>query len=173
MPFGLLCAFALSYVLLCDAGAARHEILPVASELFEFLTAEDLTTVNIDQTVYFSKPDGSDVIAEPGMYRILLDERKRMRLIPIKNNKKKKTLLVQAAPTTHRDKIPSPVALYIADEENIPHIVVLLPGGNGHEAVGSFSEVRTRGSIPRLLAPEQLHDAVIEKVRKAKRAMPE
>ena len=173
MFFSLLCALGLSYILVCDAGAAKHEVLPVATDLFEFLTAEDLTTVTIDQTVYFSKPDGIDVIAAPGIYRILLDERSRMRLIPIKNNKKKKAFLVQAVPTTHRDKIPSPVALYIADEENIPHIVLLLPGGNGHEAVGSFSEVRTRGSIPRLLTPDQLHDAVLQKLRKAKNPTPE
>ena len=91
----------------------------------------------------------------------------------MKNNKKKEAFLVQAVPTNHRDKIPSPVALYIPDEENIPHIVLLLPGGKGLEAIGSFSEVRTRGTASPLLSLERVHNAVLEKLRKAKKATPE
>ncbi|HEY3197904.1 MAG TPA: hypothetical protein VGJ57_07805 [Nitrospirales bacterium] len=174
MLLSLLCALVLSYTLVCDAAAVLHEIpLPVASELFEFLTAEDLTTITFDQTVYFSKPDGIDVVAAPGIYRILLDEQKRMQLIPIKNNKEKEAYRVPAVPTNHRDKISTPVALYIPDEENIPHIVLLLPGGTGLEAVGSFSEVSTRGTTTPLLSPDQVHKAVLEKLRKAKSATPE
>ena len=138
MLFSLLCALVLSYALVCDAAAVLYEIpLPVASELFEFLTAEDLTTITFDQTVYFSKPDGIDVVAAPGLYRSVLDEQKGMQLIPIKDNKRKKAYLVQAVPTNHRDKITSPLALYIPDEENIPHILLLLPGGNGVLSVRS------------------------------------
>ena len=174
MLYSLFCPLALSYALVCNAAAESHEMpLPVASELFEFLTAEDLTTITLDQTVYFSKPDGIDLIAAPGIYRIVLDDRRRMRLIPIKNNKKKEAFFVQAVPTNHRDKIPSPVALYLADEENIPHIVLLLPGGTGLEAIGSFSEVRTRGTAPPLLSLEQVHNAVLEKLKKAKNATSE
>jgi hypothetical protein len=174
MLYSLFYPLALSYALVCNAAAESHEMpLPVASELFEFLTAEDLTTITLDQTVYFSKPDGNNAVAPPGIYRLLLDDRKRMRLIPVKNNEKKAALLVQSVPTNHLDTIPSPVALYIPDEENIPHIVLLLPGGKGLDAVGSFSEVRTRSTAPPLLSPEQLHTAVLEKIRKAKTATPE
>jgi hypothetical protein len=174
MLYSLICPLVLSYSLVCEAGAVMHERpLPVATELFDFLTAEDLTTITIDQPVYFSKPDGIDVIAATGIYRILLDEGGRMRLIPIKNNKKKEAFLVQAVQTNHRDKIPSPVALYIPDEENIPHIVLLLPGGNGLEAVGSYSEVRARGTALPLLPLEQVHNAVLEKLSKAKKTTPE
>ena len=174
MLCSLVCTLALSYALVCDAGAELHEMsLLVASEFFDLLTAEDLATITFDQTVYFSRPDSIDVIAAPGIYRILVDQLRGLRLIPIKNNKEKEAVLVQAVPTNHRDKIPSPVALYVADEENIPHIVLLLPGGTGLEAVGSFSEVRTRGTAPPLLSLEQVHNAVLEKLRKAKSATPE
>ena len=174
MLYSMIFPLILSYSLVCEAGAVMHERpLLVASEFFDLLTAEDLATITFDQTVHFSRPDGIDVIAAPGIYRILVDKLRGLRLIPIKNNKEKEAVLVQAVPTNHRDKIPSPVALYIPDEENIPHIVLLLPGGTGLEAIGSFSEVRTRGTAPPLLSPEQVHNAVLEKLRKAKNATPE
>jgi hypothetical protein len=144
----------------------------MASDLFDLFTAEDLATVTIDQTVYFSTPDGSDVIAAPGIYRILLDEERGLRFIPIKRDKDKGAFLVQALQTNHRDSISAPVAVYLPDEENIPHVVLLLPGGTGLEAIGSFSDVRARGSTAPLLSPEQVHNAVLEKLRKAKNAAP-
>jgi hypothetical protein len=144
--------------------------IAMASDMFDLFTAEDLTTVTIDQTVYFNTPDGGDAIVTPGIYRILLDEQSGLRFVPIRRNKE--TLLVQAVKTSHRDTVPSPVAVYLPDETNIPHIVLLLPGGKGLEAVGSFSGVRTRGTGLKLLSNEQLHGAVLEKLRKTMKENP-
>jgi hypothetical protein len=170
----MLCRLVFTVVILCILAGKTCVDPPgpmlALSELFEFLTAEDLATITIDQTVYFSMPDGSDVVAAPGIYRILLDEERGLRFIPIKSNKG--AFLVQALATSHQDTIPSPVAVYIPDEANIPHIVLLLPGGTGLEAIGSFSDVRARGSTAPLLSPEQVHNAVLEKLRKAKNAAP-
>jgi hypothetical protein len=173
----MLCRLVFTVVILCilagkTCADPQQGPMVMASDLFDLFTAEDLATITIDQTMYFSMPDGSDVVAAPGIYRILLDEERGLKFIPIKSDKVKEALLVQAVKTSHRDNIPAPVAVYLPDEENIPHIVLLLPGGTGLEAVGSFSEVRTRGTAPPLLSLEQVHNAVLEKLKKAKNAAP-
>jgi len=170
----MLCRLVFAVVILCilagkTCADPQQGPMATASDLFDLFTAEDLATITIDQTVYFSMPDGSDVVAAPGIYRILLDEERGLRFIPIKSDKAKGALLVQALKTMHRDSIPAPVAVYLPDEENIPHIVLLLPGGTGLEAVGSFSEVRTRGTAPPLLSPKQVHDALLKKLNKTKK----
>ena len=45
----------------------------------------------------------------------------------------------------HKTDIAEPIALYVKDDEKFPHVVLLLPGGRGLEAVGSYDGSRARG----------------------------
>ena len=148
------------------SGLAAGETKPAVAEVLELFAAEDLSIFSIDRAVSFSAPDGHDVIAPPGTYRIRSSEPDRLRLITMKGNSEKDAFLVSALPTTHQDKIPFPMALYIPDKEQVAHVVLLLPGGQGFEAIGSYREIKPRGIEPALLTPERLHDAVLEKLQR-------
>lgn len=52
--------------------------------------------------------------------------------------------MLEALPIHHNETLKDPKALLQLGETNEPHIVLLLPGGRGLEAIGSISGVRTR-----------------------------
>jgi hypothetical protein len=54
-------------------------------------------------------------------------------------------MLVDALSITHETDIAEPVALYVRDDEQFPHVVLLLPAGQGLEAAGSYDGSRARG----------------------------
>jgi hypothetical protein len=55
--------------------------------------------------------------------------------------------------------------LYIQDEEQFPHIVLLLPGGKGFEAVGSYDGIRSRGKVSAGLTESQILRALTQKMK--------
>jgi hypothetical protein len=105
-------------------------------------------TVSLDQTVYFMTPDQGDAIATPGLYRVDVSEPSRLRLDP---GEGKNALVIQAQEINHKEELSAPVALSILGGENVHHLALLLPGGKGLDAVGSYSLVRPRGSPPQLI----------------------
>ena len=68
--------------------------------------------------------------------------------------------MIQALPATHEESLESPVAVLVPGDEDTLHLVLLVPGGQGWEAIGSYSEVRTRGMSPRRLPRAQLQSAL-------------
>lgn len=102
------------------------------------------TTITVEETIYFIAPDGGDAVVIPGTYRVEHDEESRLRLIP---GEGKAAVLLQATPISHEENLASPAILLVPEEleEDIHHMVLLLPGGKGFNARGSYSQVRTRG----------------------------
>ena len=133
---------------------------PAISTELELLRAEVLDTVSLANPVHFVTPDIVDVVASPDTYRLEAAEPNRLKLVSLKGTR---ALTIDALVTSHDYNIATPIALYVQDDEKFPHVVLLLPGGKGLEAVGSYEAVRARGLVPTLLTPEQIREAITKK----------
>jgi hypothetical protein len=137
-----------------------------ATDALDLLRAEELDTVSLDTPVSFAAPDGQDIIITPGTYRVKAQEGTRLELI---STDSQRTVQVEAVLAQHQDSIATPIALYVVDEQQTPHIALLEPEGTRREAIGNYAGVRSRALVP-LLSMEQLHEAVSRK--KAALAVP-
>ena len=89
-----------------------------------------------------------------------------MKLVALKQST---AMVVDALNITHENDIAEPIALYVKDDEKFPHVVLLLPGGTGLEAVGSYDGSRVRGLRALQLTPIQIQKALQKKMeRKSK-----
>ena len=130
-----------------------------SSEIIELMQAEDADTISFEEKVAFISPNGEEITPSVGRYRVQPVGPSSLRLVPIEN---KDVFVLKAQSTRHAEDIEGPVALIAVDDEYLVHVVLLLPGQKGLEAIGSSSRGRHRGS-PELLTPAQLHDALIRK----------
>lgn len=130
----------------------------VTSKL-ELLQAQVLDTVSFARPVHFVTPDVTETVASPGTYYVLSAGQHRLKLVGLKGEP---TLVVDALGTTHTEDIGTPIALNVQDEAHAPRVALLLPGGAGLEAFGSYDMTRERGL--RTLTPAQLHQALTRKL---------
>jgi hypothetical protein len=140
-----------------DGGSDQH------GSALELLRAEVLDTVSLDQHVHFVTPEVTEIVATPGTYRLVASEPNRLKLIPPSGQR---TMIVDALVTSHTEDIATPIALFIRDDEKFPHVVLLLPGGKGLEAVGSYDASRTRGLRSFQLSPVHIQNALKKKLQK-------
>src|SRR5262249_38426342 len=129
------------------------------NEIIQLLQAEDANTVSFRENVRFTGPNGEETIALLGTYKVEPIALTALRLVPFDA---KDTFVVKAVQTRHDEDIHSPVALLVLDDQQLIHVVLLLPEHKGLEAIGSSSLGRTRGG-PRLLTPAQIRDALTRK----------
>ena len=99
----------------------------------------------LDKASHFTAPDGSDVLVPAGTYRVERSSETQLRLVA---DPPQPAVEIQATATTHEEAVASPLALVIAEEglEDVVHLVLLLPDGQGLDAAGTFSGTRSRGS---------------------------
>ena len=98
------------------------------------------TLITFAQPIHFLAVDGSDVVIEPGSYQIeAADE--WLRLIP---GERRNAILLEAVPKEHQENLEVPKVLSNPGEAEDHHLVLLLPGGKGLEAIGSVSGIRSR-----------------------------
>jgi hypothetical protein len=108
-------------------------------------------SITLDKPVHFSAPDGNDIIAASGTYRIEAIEDRALRLIPSEAVSGTTPLIVAAMALPHEQLIESRVALSVPNGEDEHHVVLLLPDGKGLDAGGTYSGTRSRGTaIPPL-----------------------
>jgi len=105
------------------------------------------TTISLGRLTHFGAPDGSDVIAEPGTYRIEAISPAQLGLVPADG---KPTVAVQALETSHRESLSTPVATIVTEESDVVHLLLLFPEGSALDAIGSYSAVRTRAPLEAL-----------------------
>ena len=103
------------------------------------------TTVTIEKPVHFSAPGGSDVVVPPGRYHVDTIEDAKLRLTPAESSSGTSPFVVAAVPLPHEKPIESQVALSFSGGEDQHHVVLLLPDGNGLDAGGTYSGIRSRG----------------------------
>jgi hypothetical protein len=129
-------------------------------------TTRDLSftdRITLDKPVHFSTPDGGDVVAASGTYKIEVIEDAKLRLIPFEAVSGTTPLIVAAMALPHEQPIESGVALSVPNGEDEHHIVLLLPDGKGLDAVGSYSAVRPRGWSPAPVLIEWIEKALTQK----------
>jgi len=119
--------------------------------------AEELDSITLGRTLYFLAPDGRYVIAPAGPYLVRAREDSHLVLIPSQG---RQTLIVHARATAHQENLTEPVALSIDDEQGVSHVVLVMPGGSGFEAIGAPTPMQLRGPPPLVLAPAEVHQAV-------------
>jgi len=146
----------------CFAQDSSPTQSPTAGDVLDLLEAEALDTVSLDRPVFFESPTGKTAIAQAGIYRVEPAEGAGLRLIPAKGSQRD-VLILQALAVKHADAIATPMALSVPETEDSLHVVLLLPGGKALEAVGTYSAVHTRGSMPSVLSSAQLHEAFLRK----------
>jgi hypothetical protein len=129
----------------------------------DLLREETVDTVIFDRPVHFSTLDATDTVADPDTYRVVAGKPHGLKLVPSKG---KPPLFIDALTTSHQESISSPVALYVRYDDKYPHVVLLLPGGEGLEALGSYDAARARGIRSFQLTPIQIKRALKEKLSK-------
>jgi hypothetical protein len=129
--------------------------------LLQLLRAEVLDTVLLDRPVHFTTPGAADTVAHAGTYRVQGGAPSQMKLVAVKTGT---ATLVDALSITHETDVAEPIALYVRNDEKTPHVVLLLPGGQGLEAVGSYDATRARGLRVIQLTSDQIQNALQKKL---------
>ncbi|MBI5855731.1 MAG: SGNH/GDSL hydrolase family protein [Nitrospirae bacterium] len=121
---------ALALVTILLTGSALHAT-----------TGPSAPTVELPKTVHFVSPGGEDVVAEPGTYRVETLVGGLLRL----SRERQASLFVKAEPITHEheEELETATALTVSGVD-LDHLslALLMPGGHGLEAAGSFSGLR-------------------------------
>jgi len=104
------------------------------------------TTVTLDQPVHFITVEGSDVLLEAGSYAVEgVDE--WLRVTP-SESQAVDALLLEARSAGHEESLTAPLAISTQGEQpDTHHLALLLPGGKRLEAIGSYSGLRSRGTL--------------------------
>ena len=152
----------LVWILLLEPSSEGGNEVFADSPMLEVLQAEALDTITLDRAVHFTTPQATGVVEEAGVYRLRVSEPSAIKFMGLKN---KTTAVVDALNINHQIEISKPVALYVKDDQQYPHLVLLLPGGKGFEAVGSYDAIRSRDLRPQVTA-SQIQRALKEKRNK-------
>ena len=132
----------------CVIGAALVLLTGACATIQDRPTTD---TITLDRAVHFSAPDGDEIIAASGIYRIEALEDRALRLSPGEAASSAPPLIVAAMALPHEQPIESRVALSVPNGEDEHHVVLLLPDGKGWDAAGTYSGIRSRGTaIPPL-----------------------
>ena len=115
--------------------------------------------VELEKAVHFISPGGEPVEVPPGPYRLGAAE-EELKLISFEGGD---VLSIQAKADTHEETISEPVTESASLEEDSHYLALLLPDGQVFEAVGSYSGVRSRGSL------EEVFLGLQQKIDKARR----
>jgi hypothetical protein len=120
-------------------------------------------SITLDKPVHFLAPDGDDIVAASGTYRIEALEDRALRLIPSEGVSGTAPLIVAAIALPHEQPIESRVALSVPNGEDEHHVVLLLPDGKGLDAGGTYSAVRPRGWNPAPVLLDLIEKALAKK----------
>jgi len=111
---------------------------------------EGAATVDVTRVGYFdSAADGLPVRVEVGTYHLVPEGENAMRLLPSGEGSE---ISVAALVGSHDDEFATPHALFADEGRDGVHLVLLRPDGTTLDAIGSQSEVRTRGFSRRLFS---------------------
>ncbi|BCA53217.1 hypothetical protein W02_03570 [Nitrospira sp. KM1] len=107
-------------------------------------SAQDSTKIVIDQPLYFSGPDGRDVVVQSGTYQLQQASDSELRLVSAAAIS---PILLSAQTTRSTPDVPKPIAMGTLYESQVYHLILLLPGSTAMETYGSVSGVHSRGGF--------------------------
>jgi hypothetical protein len=73
------------------------------------------------------------------------------------------TLLLQAQHSRHEESVAEPIALSIPSDQDLHHIVVLLPSGESLVAIGNYSGIQSRAPVQLTVNPTTINKALLAK----------
>jgi hypothetical protein len=117
-------------------------------------------TITLERPVHFTAPDGSDVTAASGIHQVRQAGTGRLELAGSEGNV---VLTLQAQEIGHDQALTTPVATVIQTDEDVVHLVLLLPDKKALDAAGSTSGVRSRAGGFSPLTSAQVNQALIGK----------
>ncbi len=99
--------------------------------------------VEFDREVHFLTPDGRDTVIQPGGY--LVEAAQDGLRLKSADNETAEAVIVQAEPVTHEQSVDGPEPLVMKAGEDQQVVMMLMPGGEGLQAIGSYEAIQTRG----------------------------
>jgi hypothetical protein len=102
------------------------------------------SVIHLDRPVHFTTPEGGPLVVPVGTYEVKASGATALQLNPEGGG----AFLIEALTMHHPNDFSEAVALSIPAGEDMHHVVLLLPQGQGLDAVGSYSAVRPRGWNP-------------------------
>jgi hypothetical protein len=149
-----------------QAAYGEQTVLPGSEPATSAVTApastpadRTLSVIQLDRPVHFMSPEGGPVVIPAGAYTVSATGVTAMQLVPEGGG----VFLIEALVMHHPDTVAEPVALSIPAKEDRHHVVLLLPRGQGLDAVGSYSEIRPRGWDPIPVLGELIEKALAQK----------
>ena len=109
--------------------------------------------ISLDKPVHVLGFDDQDVLLPEGAYLLEEAMENSLRVVAIPEME---ATIIQAVAISHEEAIEHPTALAIREGDDQQHLILLMPGGKGYEAVGSYSGLQTRGTVARRLPPETI-----------------
>jgi len=104
------------------------------------------TTVTLEQPVHFTNAEGSDVVLEAGEYAVEPAEG-WLRITP-SEGQAVDALLLEAQSAEHEESLTAPLVISAQGEQaDTHHLALLLPDGKRLESIGSYSGLRSRGTL--------------------------
>lgn len=102
--------------------------------------------ITLDRTVHFAGADAKDAVVSPGPYTVERGGPGEIRLVPEDSNR---YLAVEATAISHGERLDAPMAFtaQLTDATDEIHVLLLLPGDKGLDAVGSTTGVRPRAAL--------------------------
>lgn len=119
--------------------------------------ASERLMVTLDKPVHFLSLEGTDTALAPGEYTAKRHDEKSIELTATGSGE---TTVLQAEAGAHEQQLSVPTPVSVASDEDVVHIVLLMPDGTTLDAIGTLSGVRTRGPMFSPLPPQQLAGAM-------------
>ena len=146
MIAGIRCTSALLAAVCLLASCDGEKSEPAQDRL-----VEHAPQIVLKRTVHFTASDGQSVAVDEGTYTVT-KAGDAIRLSP-QTKPEGADVLVDAYVGSHVVDVESPGVLsFIHEDNDTHHIALVLPRGELLEALGSYSGVQTRGSVPSRLA---------------------
>ncbi|MEO5955051.1 MAG: hypothetical protein ABIR36_05075 [Nitrospiraceae bacterium] len=162
---GVIVAFVL-FAPLGQAAYGEQTVPPGSGPATSALTVQAPTmaeptpsVIHLDRPVHFMSPEGGPLVIPTGTYRVNATGATTIQLVSEDGG----AFLIEALAMHHPDTVAEPVALSIPAKEDSHHVVLLLPHGQGLDAVGSYSEIRSRGWDPTPVLFELVEKAFAQK----------
>jgi hypothetical protein len=117
------------------------------------------SVIHLDRPVHFTTSEGGPLVVPVGTYEVNAIGATALQL----TSEGGSAFLIEALIMHHPDTFAEAVALSIPAGEDMHHVVLLLPNGQGLDAVGSYSAVRPRGWNPTPVLLELIEKAFKQK----------
>lgn len=117
-------------------------------------------SITIGESIHFVSEDGEDVTASASTYTVEQAGPRQLRLLRQPDAEAAQPLMIDAVPISLGEPVPNPVVLHLLWKEEEHHLILLSRSGEGLEAIGSTSGIRSRGSplvpLPRSVVKDAL-----------------